>query len=774
MSAVSRNCQKPVPIPDIARQVCFALVVLLSVTGGECAFSANWYVDNAATGANNGTSWASAWTSFSSIIWGTSGIKAGDTLYISGGSTSKTYTSSLVAGASGTAGSPITIKLDAANSAHNGTVIFNNAYITVANYVTVDGSVNGASHLMITNIYNAGSKDTGRAVWGTSTTGVKLYYITVSGCNNGFNLQYATAFEIAHCNFTHILGDSAIMTIQSSGATFDVNLIYSNTIYSSGWGADKIQCGNGTSIFGNYFSGQLATGAEVSGQHPDSVQCEGVYLKIYNNEFVDCGDSDIDMGWSYANPNYSHMWIYNNVFRITSNRQSYYAGDYYPDFIRFYGNAGDPMASMSDIKIYNNTFVDNPNWDGFHFYNYQGNPTASGIEIKNNLFYNCGSSSSFRAIEIDPSSAFTADSFVLDANIYYYPSAVGAWVAIKGSPQTASSWVAANEPHGKTNAPVFVRYAAYGANNDFHPAGTDAAARNAGVNLSAYFTTDKDGANRPSSAAWDIGAYQCGTVTNYPPPTVSPITQNGADIDPSASGLQIFAGSVVQYSGSASDPGSLPLTWQWIYTVNGGSEIVLQRGTGTVASASFNYTSSTAGNTYVWKLRVSNGYATSESDLTVGVEALPAGNVIQATSGTINSPFVATNGYIYQSVQTTTPTSGGSAYYEFTITNAGNYVIQALVSAPNDAANSLYLNIDAEPQDPTMIWDIPLTSGFEERVVSWRGNGTDASNQFVPKIFNLNQGTHQLIIRGREANVELENFSILQIPSPPPNLRILP
>ena len=199
------------------------------------------------------------------------------------------------------------------------------------------------------------------------------------------------------------------------------------------------------------------------------------------------------------------------------------------------------------------------------------------------------------------------------------------------------------------------------------------------------------------------------------------------------------------------------------------SEVVLLSGTGTVASVAFNYTAGTAGNTYVWKLRVSDGHATSESDLTVGVEAppLPAGGLtIPATSGTVSAPFTITSNYISQAVQTTAVTNGGRASYSFTITNAGNYVIQALVNAPNDAANSFYINIDAEPQDPTMIWDIPLTAGFEQRVVSWRGNGTDANNQFVPKIFTLTQGSHQLIIRGREANVQLETLAILKVPPP--------
>jgi len=34
----------------------------------------------------------------------------------------------------------------------------------------------------------------------------------------------------------------------------------------------------------------------------------------------------------------------------------------------------------------------------------------------------------------------------------------------------------------------------------------------------------------------------------------------------------------------------------------------------------------------------------------------------------------------------------------------------------------------------------------------------------VPKVFSLSQGSHQLIIRGREANTQLQSITIL--PSP--------
>jgi hypothetical protein len=126
-----------------------------------------------------------------------------------------------------------------------------------------------------------------------------------------------------------------------------------------------------------------------------------------------------------------------------------------------------------------------------------------------------------------------------------------------------------------------------------------------------------------------------------------------------------------------------------------------------------------------------------------------------ADSAALTAPFIASNGIIWQTVQTVLP-SGGQAVYNFTVTNAGNYVISAPVNAPTQGANSFYLNIDAPPTDPVMIWDIqPLTSGFENRTVCWRGNGTDLAPQIVPKVFNLSAGSHQLIIIGREAGTQL-------------------
>jgi len=131
---------------------------------------------------------------------------------------------------------------------------------------------------------------------------------------------------------------------------------------------------------------------------------------------------------------------------------------------------------------------------------------------------------------------------------------------------------------------------------------------------------------------------------------------------------------------------------------------------------------------------------------------------IPASAGVVSAPLVLTNGIISQPEQTELP-EGGRATYDFAITNAGSYVIRAMVNAPAEDSNSFYVNVDAQPEDPAMIWDIDPTTEFEERTVSWRGNGTPESDEFVPKRFNLSAGAHKLFIVGREP-AQLKNISI--------------
>ena len=131
---------------------------------------------------------------------------------------------------------------------------------------------------------------------------------------------------------------------------------------------------------------------------------------------------------------------------------------------------------------------------------------------------------------------------------------------------------------------------------------------------------------------------------------------------------------------------------------------------------------------------------------------------LSASAATITAPLILTNGCLSQPDRTELP-EGGKAVFNFTITNAGQYVLRAMVNAPGEDANSFYVNMDAPPEDPAMIWDIDVTSGFEERTVSWRGNGTPESDEIVPKRFQLSAGPHKLLIVGREP-AELKRITL--------------
>jgi hypothetical protein len=396
--------------------------------------------------------------------------------------------------------------------------------------------------------------------------------------------------------------------------------------------------------------------------------------RFYNNYIHDCFSYDepiycngtVPVGGSYP---YADFYIYNNVF---------VDDDYETVQIDAYG--GSPMR----VYVNNNTFDNNLGT--------QINVVQRGIAVPvvsyfNNLMIGVGSTYLNGATSISQGnnifiSEATANAAGYVPAQYYYPPSASAMTVGQGANLTSLASAG-------------------------YPAITSDTSR--GNNETPYA--------RPATGAWDIGAYQYhtggggsgGGTTNLLPPVVSAITQNAADVDPNTPGLQIYGGTTVQYSGSATDPNGLPLTWQWAYTVNGGAQVVFQSGSGTIPAINYSYSTGTAGNTYVWSLIVTDSSnLTAQSQVTVSVEAPPValtGLSFSATSGVITSPMVSSNGYIYQPVQTGV-TNGGIASYTFNITNAGSYVLQCLVNAPLDGNDSFYVNIDAMPTDPYMVWKI--------------------------------------------------------------------
>jgi hypothetical protein len=145
-----------------------------------------------------------------------------------------------------------------------------------------------------------------------------------------------------------------------------------------------------------------------------------------------------------------------------------------------------------------------------------------------------------------------------------------------------------------------------------------------------------------------------------------------------------------------------------------------------------------------------------------------SGQSFPASAAVLTAPLVLTNGYFFLAAEQQEVAGGGKAVFNFSVTNAGNYVIETLVSAPDGSSNSFYVNIDAQPEDPEMIWDIDLTTGFEERVVSWRGGGDSSNDEINPKRFKLEAGEHTLVFVGREPGTLLKSLTIRPAPAEQP------
>jgi len=500
------------------------LIIVASLTSFVMNVQASsWYVDNAASGTNVGTSWTNAWTTFSSVIWGAGGVVAGDTLYISGGSTSKTYTETWTVGVSGTDGSPITIR-PGQDANHNGVVIFDYdglgdeataVGISISNrkYLVFNGEYNGARHIKIQNLRNIMDRTKAYAISGANSyddniTYLKFLYLEFYNCNLGLRLTASQDVELAYCKFDDIRGDAAIATLCTGATTWDSTLIHHNDIEllynnavptgkegSTYVGPDGVQCGTGVSIYNNIIKVTNTEAVYTSTQHPDDIQLNGSYCKVYNNEFINVGDSIFDNDSSYGATTPAHIWIYNNIFRIVDEL------DPYPEMIRIYKNS----TSLVDVAILNNLFIDS-NTGGtnavVHFGN--TNTTSSGdITLKNNIFYNCGNGPNYKIIDAP---ATMADIFDIDNNIYY--GGTNPAFVFRGTTYTVAEWISAIDTNGSPSQPLFTSYSYRNSGNEYSLQSNDTIALEQGTTLSDYFTTDINGITRPQGGAWEIGPYE--------------------------------------------------------------------------------------------------------------------------------------------------------------------------------------------------------------------------------------------------------------------------
>ncbi len=531
------------------------------------AQAVNWYVDNQATGLNNGNSWTNAWQSFSAINWAS--IQPGDVIHISGGTTSKTYYETLTIGKSGIAGSPITIEVGQ-DSGHNGIVIIEGdvngnglfdmgdlSYgIDLPNrdYITINGEYNSVQHLKIQNIRFFGVRSD---IGGRTNIIIKYLYVykvgnrkdpsfggdgqcmTSPNKGDGIYIYSCDGCEISNSKLEFINRDGIFMHPITKNS-FGINSIHHNIFEHVS--DDSITAGDATNVYNNVFRnnynnygrfdyndvnvgdyngwGRMFLKDVCDEGHPDNIQTSGSYMRIYNNEHENFIQTMQVINAATTEPT-EYLYVYNNVYRIT---RPIGLGDGGPEYQGTVfslnadrGSSGN--VAYDNIKIFSNIAID----AGYRFvyWHMYSDRKITNTEIKDNILLNVPYSISGEPIFIEDGD-YNENNVVIDYNLISAGASGNTGILFDGIGYTHSEFASNNlgqkcgATECSTSAPTFINYIPFNKNNNFHyQLGSNGI--DDGIDLSLYFNTDKDGVLRPQGLAWDIGAYEYQEKDNLPP-----------------------------------------------------------------------------------------------------------------------------------------------------------------------------------------------------------------------------------------------------------------
>jgi hypothetical protein len=429
----------------------------------------SWYVDNARASNGDGTSWVTAWNALNYIAW--MQIAPGDTIYLSGGTTGQTYNETLVIGASGKLGAPITITASS-EASHAGPVTINaqrvrSFCITIGahNWVTVQ-------KLTVQNSRDAANV----SVRGANAGVVIQDIISHSGMGIGDG-EDCRCFDIRNC-VVAIPGSYAVIVQNCTATTPESTSSQTDAVWTSG--------NNGVLIQSNRL---IVRNTNPTG-HSDTIQSNlDISVTYRNNLLSHPNGGRNNHGFIVADvlPG-GTIYFYNNIILMGSIRGSSVG---VPSIAIIRQNVLS-SANTGAVKMWNNTIINGLR--GYNTYSTTG-PLPTDDEFKNNIIYNLPGAISY---VLDggpvPSNIDYNDIYGSDDTPVAYIQGIGNvhWTA----------WQSRGyDNHGITSDPRFIdRFAQ---NFRLQP---DSPALKAGTRL-PLVTTDYAGAPRPAGA-YAIGAYQ--------------------------------------------------------------------------------------------------------------------------------------------------------------------------------------------------------------------------------------------------------------------------
>jgi hypothetical protein len=493
------------------------LLILLGISISSSA--SEFFIDKDAPCSSDtcdGTTWATAWKNFSDINWTT--LNGGEnTIYISGGSAGKTYTSSL--NIEHTGSGTLEIRPGSASPSPVG----------YSGLVTISPSAGnfaislGAKNVPL-NVTISGEKTIGSGVrnikltsgnWGilgatdtssTSNRNLKVLYLEMDGSAAPSSCkihaiyvgQYITGTEIAH-NYIHDVHGIGIHQAYNPGITGfgQAGQIHHNIIkhtYNDSFAADWY---GGWDFYNNELWG-IGDYSKTPGCHADGMQSANLYMRVFNNEIHDMTQG-IFMESLNGGTGNLYYYIYNNIF---------------------YTRKDDPWTSpaiaiewrqnggIGYLRIVNNTFY-NMGGSGGGGAIIKGDPHNihfTNTIIANNLFL-----SNKANIEVAEISTYTNQELKIYRNAFDLFHSFWHGTLYKN----ISSFNNVTGAHDGNANIVCTPSLSNLANYDFHIQPTDTCLMNKGIDLSTYGWTDmgpgwgkdKDG-NVRGAGAWDIGAYE--------------------------------------------------------------------------------------------------------------------------------------------------------------------------------------------------------------------------------------------------------------------------